>query len=165
VDGLGAAAGYLERSPGLFKRVAASFDALPLPAACFDLVVFNASLHYALDLPRVLAESRRVLVPGGRLVILDSPFYSRGEDGDAMVAEKRREGQARFGGRADVLLDPPFIEYLTVQRLAEASHGLGIGWRRHRVRYPLWYELRPWRARLRGTRAPSRFDLWEGIPA
>jgi hypothetical protein len=33
-------------------------------------------------------------------------------------------------------------------------------WRRHRVRYPLWYELRPLAAALRGARKPSRFDVW-----
>ena len=48
---------------------------------------------------------------------------------------------------------------------AAASRGLGLAWRRHRVRYPLWYELRPLVARLRGRRAPSRFDLWEATVA
>ena len=33
-------------------------------------------------------------------------------------------------------------------------------WRRHRVLYPLWYELRPLVARLKRRRRPSRFDLW-----
>jgi SAM-dependent methyltransferase len=165
VDGLGAAACVLgEGEPG-FHRVAASFDALPFGAARFDLVVFNAAIHYALDLGDTLREARRVTAPGGRLVILDSPFYARAADGEAMVAEKHREGSARFGERAAPLLALPFVEYLTRDRLADASRGLGLAWRRHRVRYPLWYELRPVVAWLRGRRAPSRFDLWESTVA
>jgi hypothetical protein len=54
----------------------------------------------------------------------------------------------------------PFIEFLTRERLAAASAPIGLQWRRSRVSYPLWYELRPLQARLRGARAPSRFDLW-----
>lgn len=160
VDGLGAASGFLAEHPGLFTRVAASFDALPLSSRSFDLAVFNAALHYALDLPAVLAEAARVVRPGGRLVILDSPFYARDADGEAMVAEKRAYAAQKFGDRADALLALPFIEYLTRGRLAAASAGLGLSWRRRRVRYPLWYEIRPLVARLRGGRIPSRFDLW-----
>jgi hypothetical protein len=77
-----------------------------------------------------------------------------------MVAEKRASAALRFGDRADALLGLPFVEYLTRDRLREAS-GPGLAWRRHRVIYPLRYELRPLLARLRGQRPPSRFDLWE----
>ncbi|AHG88383.1 Methyltransferase type 11 [Gemmatirosa kalamazoonensis] len=161
VDGLGAAAPYLERADGGFARVAASFDALPVAAGTFDVVVFNASVHYATDLAAVLREARRVVRPGGRVVVLDSPFYRRDADGAAMVAEKRGHAAERFGDRAAALMAVPAIEYLTAERLAHASAALGLTWRRRRVRYPLWYELRPYVARLRGRRAPSRFDLWE----
>jgi SAM-dependent methyltransferase len=161
VDGLAAARRYLTHvaPPGGLARVAGSFQALPLADAAFDVVVFNASLHYATDLAAALAEARRVASPGGRIVVLDSPFYAREVDGAAMVAEKRRDAAARFGARAEALLALPFVEYLTPARLAAASGGLA--WRRRRVRYPLWYELRPLVARLRGGRRPSRFDLWE----
>jgi SAM-dependent methyltransferase len=159
VDGLGAA-GELLRGGRPFARAAASIAALPVAARSFDVAVFNASLHYALDLAAVLAEAARTVRPGGRLVILDSPFYRRDQDGQAMVAEKRAHAAERFGGRADALLSLSFIEYLTATRLSDASAGLGLRWTRRRVRYPLWYELRPLKARLRGGRIPSRFDLW-----
>ncbi len=123
--------------------------------------MFNAALHYALDLRRALEEAARVVVSGGRIAILDSPFYRTAEEGGAMVAEKKAEALLRFGERADVLTAPPFVEYLTAERLEEASGGLGLRWRHHRVRYPLAYELRPLIARLRRRRPPSRFDLWE----
>jgi SAM-dependent methyltransferase len=158
VDGLGAARGFPAGAG--FHRVAASFHALPFRPATFDITIFNASLHYALDLGDVLAQAARTVKPGGRLAVLDSPFYARDEQGVAMVEEKRRQAVHRFGERADALLGLPFVEYLTRHRLDQASAGVGIAWRRHRVWYPLWYELRPLAARLRGNRAPSRFDLW-----
>lgn len=161
VDGLGAAAGYDPHLPKPFGRLVASFDALPVGDRTQDLAVFNASLHYALDLAATLREAARAVRPGGRIAILDSPFYRRAEDGEAMAAEKRRHASARFGDRADALASLPFIEYLTRARLDEASRPLGLRWRRHRVRYPLAYELRPLIARVRGRRTPSRFDLWE----
>ena len=159
VDGLGAA----PRESSI-ARVVASFEAIPLCDASFDVVVFNASLHYAEDLARALREARRVAREGARIVIIDSPFYSSAEDGEAMVAEKRSDAQRRFAGRADALLSLSFVEYLTRERLAEASRDAKIGaWHRHRVRYPLWYELRAVRARIRGERTPSRFDVWEAV--
>ncbi len=163
VDGLGAARPFVAASEGRLHCIAGAFDALPLPDASADLVVFNASLHYATDLASTLAEARRVVRAGGRVAILDSPFYERDADGQAMVAEKRRTATERFGERADALMALPFIEYLTADALRRSSGKVGIAWRRHRVRYPIWYELRPVMARLRRARVPSRFDVWEGV--
>jgi len=89
---------------------------------------------------------------------MDSPFYSSDADGQAMVAEKKANGISSFGAQAELLLAPEFIEYLTPTRLDSAAPDLR--WTRHRVRYPLWYETRPFIALLKRRRAPSRFDLW-----
>ena len=124
---------------------------------------FNAAIHYATSLETTLAEAVRVTRPGGHLVILDSPFYTSGQDGERMVAEKRAAAAREWGPRAEALLALPTIEYLTADRLATASATHALAWRRHRVRYPWWYECRPLVARLRGRRAPSRFDLWETV--
>jgi SAM-dependent methyltransferase len=164
VDGLRAGDSYLGTESS-FARVAGSFEALPIDGDSVDLVVYNASLHYAVDLGATLGEARRVVRRGGRIVILDSPFYEQSADGEAMVAEKRREATARFGARAEALMSLPFIEYLTRERLSAASVGIDVTWLRHRVRYPLWYEMRAVAARVRGQRTPSRFDLWECIVA
>jgi SAM-dependent methyltransferase len=161
VDGLGAAKPYVEQPAFRFGRVVASFDALPFGDGRFDLVVFNAALHYAVDLTAVLREARRAVHGSGRIVVLDSPFYAEDDDGEAMVAEKRHDAAKRFGSRAEALMSLPCIEYLTRDRLTTASAGLGLAWRRHRIRYPLWYEARPLAAWLRRQRKPSRFDMWE----
>ena len=161
VDGLGAGAAYADYLATPFSRVAASFDAIPIRPV-FDLVVFNAAIHYSSSLGRTIAEAVRVSRPGGRVVILDSPFYRRPDDGDRMVAAKQDTARREWGDRAAALLALPAIEFLTPDRLAEASAPYGLTWRHHRVWYPLWYELRPLRARLQGRRRPSRFDVWEG---
>lgn len=161
VDGL--AVSLRVRGDGeMFWSIAASFEDLPLPSGAFDLVVFNAALHYALELNKTLAEACRVLRPGGMIAILDSPFYRDEEAGAAMVVEKRRDARVWFGAESELLLGYPISEFLTPARLMAASESLGLSWKRRRVRYPLWYELRPLIARLRGRRAPSRFDWWEG---
>lgn len=162
-DGLGAAAAYAPHVPAMFPRIAASFDALPLAAGCCDIAVFNASLHYALDLGTVLAEAARLVLPGGRVVILDSPFYATEAQGLDMVAEKRRHAVEQFGTLAAELTALPALEFLTRARLEAASAPLRLVWRRRRVRYPLWYETRRLQALLRARRTPSRFDIWEAL--
>jgi SAM-dependent methyltransferase len=160
VDGLAAAAPFTRRLPRMFGRVAASFDALPLGPRLFDLVVFDASLHLAEDLPRVLAEAARAAAPGGRVAVLDSPFYACDVSGEAMRAEKCRETAARFADLAGDLLALTPVEFLTKERLAEAGARAGLVFRRRRVLYPVAYETRGVVARLKGARTPSRFDLW-----
>jgi SAM-dependent methyltransferase len=158
VDGLGTAAEFQRDAAGAFGRVASSFDELPFESNRFDVAVFNASVHYARNLARVISEAKRVTRAGGTLAIVDSPFYATERDGQAMVNEKRAHAAETFGASAGVLLSQNFVEYLTSDRLATASPGLE--WSHHRVLYPLWYELRPLLALLRGKRLPSRFDLW-----
>ena len=46
-------------------------EELPIDPASVDLVFFSQSLHHALHPDRALAEANRILVPGGRIVILD----------------------------------------------------------------------------------------------
>ncbi len=53
------------------QTVEGGIENLPLPDANFDVVVMSQALHHA-DVPsRALEEARRVLVPGGRLLVLD----------------------------------------------------------------------------------------------
>lgn len=58
-------------------RVADLADPLLFPDSAFDDVVASLSLHYLKDWGPTLAEMRRVLAPGGRLIVsVDHPFAS-----------------------------------------------------------------------------------------
>jgi ubiquinone/menaquinone biosynthesis C-methylase UbiE len=46
-------------------------EEVPIKAGAVDLVFFSQSLHHALHPERAVAESWRILAPGGRVVILD----------------------------------------------------------------------------------------------
>lgn len=162
VDGLGALDAQRPVS-GRILTVVGDFARLPLARAVSDVTVFNSSFHYATSVTDPLSEAVRVTRSGGRIVIVDTPFYRTEEQGNRMIVEKNLHSGATFGDLVDDLTSIPFIEYLTSERLATASAAMGITWKRHRVRYPLWYELRPLLARARRKRRPSRFDVWEGL--
>lgn len=69
--------------PAKGPRVAADVHALPFRAGAFDAVKATEILEHVADVARALAECRRVLKPGGRLVIT-APFLERlhGDPGD-----------------------------------------------------------------------------------
>lgn len=65
----------------------AEMEALPFASSSVGLAVFNASLHYAGNVRAALDEAARIVRPGGRVVVLDSPVFSDPESGAAMVRE------------------------------------------------------------------------------
>jgi ArsR family transcriptional regulator len=66
--------------PGLGHLAVRQADMYSLPLAQrFDLVVMQMVLHYAEDPEAALAEAARVLVPGGRLVVVDLAAHDRSE--------------------------------------------------------------------------------------
>jgi ArsR family transcriptional regulator len=53
------------------ELIEGDIEDLPLPDASHDVVVASQALHHARDPGRCLAEARRVLAPGGRLLVID----------------------------------------------------------------------------------------------
>jgi SAM-dependent methyltransferase len=94
-DGLLAAERFLPPEAGL-PRAEADMEALPLEAGRFELVLAIDALHYAPRLVRTLVELRRVLQRRGALLVLESPVYSRREDGEAAVAREMRRLRRRY---------------------------------------------------------------------
>lgn len=154
-DGLRAARHY----PVKFPLIEADFDRLPFTNSSFDLVVFNASFHYSPDYARTLAEARRCLRPEGRVVILDSPVYKLSNHGEQMRAERQVFFEQQHGFRSEALRSIEFLDEPTLDTLAR---DLRLTWRIHRPWYGLGWMLRPWKARLKRRRPPSRFWILEG---
>ena len=153
-DGLRAARHY----PAAFPLVEADFDRLPFTNGSFDLVLFNASFHYSSDYVRTLAAAQRCLRPGGRVVILDTPVYKLREHGEKMRAERQVLFEQQHGFRSEALGSIEFLDEPTLDQLAR---DLRLTWRIHRPWYGLAWMLRPWKARIKGQRPPSRFWILE----
>jgi ubiquinone/menaquinone biosynthesis C-methylase UbiE/uncharacterized protein YbaR (Trm112 family) len=154
-DGLGAWKYY----ESTFNPIQAEFVALPIPDATVDVVIFNASLHYAENYEQTLGESLRVLRPAGMLVIMDSPVYQVTESGQKMVAERREQFLSRYGFASDAIQSEGFLTYERMQALGQS---LVVRWRRIVPFYGVRWVLKPLIARLRGRREPAQFGLWLG---
>jgi SAM-dependent methyltransferase len=154
-DGLGAARRYFQHGPA-FLRFKAEMDSLPFMPAQFDVVIFNASLHYSVDYRYTLDESLRCLRSGGHLIVADSPFYRREESGEKMLQEKRAAFNRQFGFSSDSIQSR---EYLTPETLNLLATELGIKWNVYKPWYGLNWALRPWKAKLMRRREPSKFYL------
>jgi SAM-dependent methyltransferase len=155
LDGLGSARHY----PISFRTIESDFDEIPVPPASFDLAIFNSSLHYSTDYVRTLIEAKRCLRPTGSIVILDSPIYSRFEDGARMVKEKHEQFFQLYGFRSDTL---PSIDFLDVPGLRYLELALNIRWQVHKPWYGWRWHLRPLHAKLLRRRRPSRFWVLVG---
>lgn len=61
---------------GALDLRAGSAGSIPYPGASFDVAVSTQVLEYVADVPAALAELRRVVRPGGRILILDTDWDS-----------------------------------------------------------------------------------------
>lgn len=156
-DGLGAGAHYGKHLPICFPRFQAELTRLPFRDGQFDAIVFNASFHYSEDYETTLAEALRCLRVGGRVIVSDTPWYSRDESGKQMIAERRAAFLKGYGTASDSVKS---IEYLTDERLRALEEKLSIQWTVHTPWYGFKWGMRPWMAKFRGKREPSRFRLY-----
>jgi SAM-dependent methyltransferase len=152
LDGLGAICQY---DLPLFAAQA-DFDCLPFLDASFDLVIFNAALHYSTGYTATLQEAMRVLSPAGWLVVLDSPLYHQAASGLAMVREREAAFQKLYGFASNAL---PNENFLTPEKLEQLGRELQIRWRAYHPNLGLGWAARPWAARLRGGRETASFPV------
>jgi SAM-dependent methyltransferase len=152
-DGLGACRHY----PDAFTTVQADFDALPFEPQQFDLVIFNASLHYSADPAATVAEAKRMLIAGGVIAVMDSPMFAREADGEAMLAAQERSMERENGLERPIR---PGKGYLTFAALDRMARNLGLRGRFYPSRGPLAWVVRRQFTRWRLRRAPAAFGLW-----
>jgi SAM-dependent methyltransferase len=154
-DGLGARHHHGVEIPA----ARAEMEALPLLDASCDVVMFGASLHYASDQVAAIAEACRVVRPGGRVVIMDSPTHRFEASGRRMVAEQ----EARLGrslgieipvtpGVGFVLRDAPQVQW----------SALGLEWETITVTRGFTHRMDRLRGWVRCRREPAAFMLMTG---
>lgn len=154
-DGLGACVHY----PDPFVAVQAEFDRLPFANALFDMVIFNASLHYSENYHATLNEALRVSGENSRLVILDSPIYENPQSGKQMVKEREDYFNKKFGFPSDALTSE---SYLTFQKLDELAKQFNLYWLHVKPNYGWKWSLKPWIAKLKRQREPAQFLILVG---
>jgi len=117
-DGLGARVHYAAS----FETYQAEFDRMPFGAAQFDVVIFNAALHYTCALSVTLHEARRVMRSEGSIIVMDSPFYSDPFSGAARVAEREACFARKYGFNRQVRA----ISFLTEADLEQSAAETGL---------------------------------------
>ena len=158
LDGLGAARHYWPVLKQPFACFQAEMDALPFAEGQFDVVVFNASLHYSTNYLNTLREALRCLRPEGHLLVMDSPLYHAEESGRQMLRERHLRFKKKYGFPSDSI---PSIEFLTFAQVESLGRELGLSWKVLRPWYGLVWSVRPIKAWLKGGREPSKFHvLW-----
>ena len=136
--------------------VQAEFDKLPLAAGQVDLAIFNASLHYAVDVAVTLGEAVRVLRPGGWVVVVDTAVYQHPASGQQMVAEREAAFLQRYGFASNAL---PSENFLTPARLNQLAAALRLRWRKIET-VPTWRRwIRRAKVALRRQREPAQFPI------
>jgi hypothetical protein len=124
-------------------------ERLPFPTGRIRLIAANASLHYTSDITTTLSEFLRVLMPGGTIAIIDTPFYERAEDGERMVNERVAEFRRKYQMPEE---SARRSSYLTFDSIGATVWNLSLGLRVHNV-WPgprrTWEHIR---ARIAGRR-------------
>jgi len=156
-DGLGAAERYRGHLQGLFPRFRAELARLPFQNEQFDAAIFNASFHYAEDYEASLREAFRCVRVGGMVIISDTPWYSSEKSGRQMLSERHAFFLQRYGTASDSIRS---LEYLTDERLRALEEQLLIRWTIHTPRHGFRWALRPFVAKLRNRREPSRLCIY-----
>ena len=156
-DGLAAARHYHNYLPVLFPRFQAELEHLPFQDGQFEAAIFNASFHYAQNDVKAMAEALRCIRPGGLVIISDTPWYPKDDDGKQMMAERRAQFLERYGTSSASL---ECIEYFTDERLQMLAESSAVRWNIHSPKYGMCWAMRPLLARLRRRRAPARFRIY-----
>ncbi len=121
--GLGAGEIQFRHHGCYFERVLARMEDLPFRADVFDFAFFNASFHHTADMEKTLSELGRVLVPDGRVYLVNE---------ETRLVGRSAVNHSEFeGGHHD--LD---VEWLT---RAARRHGFAVTHRipEHHRRRPL----------------------------
>ncbi|MGH7457164.1 MAG: methyltransferase domain-containing protein, partial [bacterium] len=137
-----------------FMAVQAELDRPPFASNSFDVVIVNASLHYARGLERFFEQIERVLRPSGKLIVMDSPTYPTREAAQA-AHERSRAYYAQMGV-------PELVE--NYGGLPESLFAEQKGFRFTRLRrdFASPVLVKKWLREKFGQPVAARFPIWIG---
>jgi ArsR family transcriptional regulator len=118
------------------ETVEGDIESLPLPDSSHDVVVMSQALHHAHDPLRALKEAHRVLVPGGRLLVIELLKHSEEWVRDKLehvhlgFTEPELERDLRAAGFEAPFLqraarDPQPPHFMTLVACAQRAGGAG----------------------------------------
>lgn len=94
--------------------VEGDIEDLPLPDASFDVAVLSQALHHAKSPKTALAEARRILIPGGRLLVIDLLAHTEEWVKDQLQHQHLGFTESALGA----LVNDAGFERVTIQRAA-----------------------------------------------
>ena len=150
-DGLG----VWKHFPVEFSRIQADFDALPFTPNQFEVVIFNASLHYSPDIHRSLGHTKCMLKPKGIMFVVDSPTFHTDHAGRQMLSDQDNYFRRNYG--LDEVIRPG-VGYLTTMSMRES------GFRFHPSRGSLLWSLGRLWSGIKSGREPANFGVWACKP-
>lgn len=98
--------------------VEGDIDDLPLDDASFEIVILSQALHHSEHPERALSEAVRILVPGGRLLVID--LLAHNEDWVRNKLQDRQQGFTE--AKLEELLGTGGLLDVSVQRVARDPH-------------------------------------------
>jgi ubiquinone/menaquinone biosynthesis C-methylase UbiE len=155
-DGLRAGQKHIDNG-SRFLRVRSPMQSLPFASSTITLLVTSASFHYVDDFRAALCEFTRVLTPGGRIVIADTPVYEQESDGQRMVAERVEEFRQKYAMPEALASRAKFLTSAELETTADSLH---LALRQVRVWPGFWRSLDVVRGRFAGRRL-AKFPVLE----
>ncbi len=137
-----------------FLAVQAELEFLPLASSTFDLAIANASLHYTRHVETLLEKISRVLRPGGKLIVMDSPVYPT--RAAALAAHERTQAYYSQMGFPDLAQNYGGLpdEIFSQQK--------NFHFTRLRHDFSALLSLKKWLREKIGQPAAARFPVWIG---
>jgi ubiquinone/menaquinone biosynthesis C-methylase UbiE len=128
-------------------------EELPFPDARFDIVITRTSAHHWHDVPAALREARRVLKPGGRMLMIDTA------GGDTPLLDTHLQA-------VEILRDPSHIRDYTAQEWLGFFRDAGFINAALQKQWPLPIEFASWIERMRTPpeRVAAIHSMWNTAP-
>ena len=128
-------------------------EELPFPDAHFDFVITRTSAHHWHDALAALRETKRVLKPGGRMLMIDTA------GGDTPLMDTHLQA-------VEILRDPSHIRDYTAQQWLTLLREAGFTSVSFEKQWPLPIEFSSWIARMRTPpeRVAAIHAIWNAAP-